>query len=39
MHAIHAIPLVCAASPGILPFLDVPMITGRGAMVAGSAVH
>jgi hypothetical protein len=32
MHAIHAIPHVCAASPGIRTFLDLPMITGRGTM-------
>ena len=32
MHAIHAIPHVCAAPPGIRTFLDLPMITGRGAL-------
>jgi len=32
MHAIHAIPHVCAAEPGIRTFLDLPMITGRGAI-------
>jgi hypothetical protein len=32
MHAIHAIPHVCAAPPGIRTFLDLPMITGRGAI-------
>jgi hypothetical protein len=32
MHAIHAIPHVCAAAPGIRTFLDLPMITGRGAL-------
>jgi len=31
MHAINAIPAVCAAEPGIRTFLDLPMITGRGA--------
>jgi 2,4-diaminopentanoate dehydrogenase len=29
MHAVHAIPHVCAASPGIKTFLDLPLITGR----------
>lgn len=29
MHAVHAIPLVCAAEPGIRTFLDLPMIAGR----------
>jgi hypothetical protein len=31
-QAIHAIPHVCAAAPGIRTFLDLPMITGRGAI-------
>jgi hypothetical protein len=34
MHAIHAIPHVCAAPPGIRTFLDLPIITGRGALGA-----
>ena len=29
MHAVNAIPAVCDARPGILTFLDLPMITGR----------
>ena len=32
MHAVHAIPLVCAAAPGIRTFLDLPMITGRNVL-------
>ena len=32
MHAVHAIPHVCAAAPGMRTFLDLPMITGRGAI-------
>jgi hypothetical protein len=32
MHAVHAIVPVCAAAPGIRTFLDLPMITGRGAL-------
>jgi hypothetical protein len=34
MHAIHAIPHVCAAPPGIRTFLDLPLITGRGSLAA-----
>jgi 4-hydroxy-tetrahydrodipicolinate reductase len=30
MRAIHAIPAVCAAKPGLLSALDLPLITGRG---------
>lgn len=29
MHAVNAIPLVCAAPPGIRTFLDLPMVVGR----------
>ena len=36
MHAIHAIPHVCAAEPGIRTFLDLPIIAGRGALALGS---
>jgi hypothetical protein len=32
MHAVHAIAPVCAAEPGIRPFLDLPMIVGRGVL-------
>jgi 4-hydroxy-tetrahydrodipicolinate reductase len=32
MRAIHAIPSVCAASPGLLSALDLPLIAGRGNM-------
>jgi len=34
MHAVHAIAPVCAAGPGIRTLLDLPMITGRGALRA-----
>lgn len=34
MHAVNAIPVVCAAEPGIRTFLDLPLITGRGAHLA-----
>jgi 2,4-diaminopentanoate dehydrogenase len=37
MHAVHAIPHVCAAAPGIRTFLDLPMITGRGTFAFGRA--
>jgi len=29
MHAVHAIPAVCDAAPGIRTFLDLPLIRGR----------
>jgi 4-hydroxy-tetrahydrodipicolinate reductase len=32
MRAINAIPAVCAAAPGILSTLDLPLIAGRGGM-------
>ena len=32
MRAVNAIPAVCAAPPGILSTLDLPLIAGRGAM-------
>jgi hypothetical protein len=32
MHAVNAIPLVCAAEPGIRTLLDLPAIAGQGAL-------
>jgi 4-hydroxy-tetrahydrodipicolinate reductase len=32
MRAVNAIPTVCAAAPGILSTLDLPLIAGRGGM-------
>ena len=32
MRAIHAIPAVCAAAPGMLSALDLPLIPGHGTM-------
>jgi len=32
MHAVNAIPHVCAADPGIKTFLDLPWIIGRGTV-------
>ena len=32
MRAIHAIPAVCAAPPGVLSALDLPLIPGHGNM-------
>lgn len=32
MRAVHAIPAVCAAPPGLLSALDLPLIPGRGGM-------
>jgi hypothetical protein len=34
VHAVHAIPAVCAAEPGIRTFLDLPMIVGKHAATA-----
>ena len=34
MRAVNAIPAVCAAKPGILSTLDLPLIAGRGGMVS-----
>jgi hypothetical protein len=35
LHAVHAVPHVCRANPGIRTFLDLPLITGRHT-VAGN---
>jgi hypothetical protein len=32
MHAVNAIPAVCAAEPGIRTFLDLPVIAGRAGV-------
>jgi 2,4-diaminopentanoate dehydrogenase len=32
MHAVHAIAPVCAATPGVRTFLDLPTIIGRGVL-------
>lgn len=37
MRAVNAIPFVCAAAPGILSPLDLPLIVGRGGMGHGHA--
>jgi hypothetical protein len=34
MHAVNAIPVVCAAEPGVRTFLDLPLITGRGIRIS-----
>lgn len=34
MHAVHAVPAVCRAEPGIRTFLDLPLITGRHTLGA-----
>ena len=34
MHAVHAIPHVVRAAPGIRTFLDLPLITGRHTVVS-----
>jgi hypothetical protein len=35
MPAIDAIPAVCAAAPGIVTYLDLPLVTPRGFVPAG----
>jgi hypothetical protein len=30
LPAVNAIPQVCAARPGIVTYLDLPLVTGRG---------
>jgi 4-hydroxy-tetrahydrodipicolinate reductase len=35
MRIINAIPAVCAAPPGVLSTLDLPLVTGRGLLHAG----
>ena len=34
LHAVHAVPHVCRAQPGIRTFLDLPLITGRHTAAA-----
>jgi hypothetical protein len=31
MHCVNAIPYVCAAEPGLLTYLDLPLVAGRAA--------
>ena len=38
-HCVHAIPLVCAAEPGIKTYLDLPMIAGRPAPKLAKALQ
>ncbi len=39
MHAVNAIPTVCAAEPGIRTFLDLPLITGHGVQISRANPH
>jgi hypothetical protein len=32
MHAVNAVPVVCAAAPGVRTFLDLPLVVGRHAV-------
>ena len=32
MRAVNAIPAVCAAAPGIVSTLDLPLVAGEGGM-------
>ena len=38
MHAVHAVPHVCRAEPGIRTFLDLPLIVGRHTMRGARAL-
>ncbi|MGV0813425.1 dihydrodipicolinate reductase [Mycolicibacterium boenickei] len=38
-HCVHAIPLTCAAEPGIKTYLDLPMIAGRPAPKLAKALQ
>jgi hypothetical protein len=29
MHCVNAVPYVCAAEPGVLTYLDLPLVAGR----------
>jgi 2,4-diaminopentanoate dehydrogenase len=35
MHCVNAIPYVCAASPGLLTYLDLPPVAGRASAAQG----
>ena len=39
MHAVHAVPHVCRAEPGIRTFLDLPLIVGRHAFAKARPVE
>lgn len=32
MHCVNAVPYVCAARPGLLTYLDLPLVAGRAAL-------
>ena len=31
MHCVNAVPYVCAAAPGLLTYLEMPLVAGRAA--------
>jgi hypothetical protein len=35
MHCVNAIPYVCRAEPGLLTYLDLPLVAGRAALGLG----
>ena len=35
MHCVNAIPYVCAAEPGLLTYLDLPLVAGRASAALG----
>ena len=36
-HCVSAVPAVCAAPPGVLSYLDLPLVAGRAAPHLGRA--
>ena len=32
LHCVNAIPYVCAAEPGLLTYLDLPLVAGRASL-------
>jgi hypothetical protein len=37
MHCVNAVPYVCAATPGLLTYLEMPLVAGRAAPQLGTA--
>ena len=32
MHCVNAVPYVCAAEPGLLTYLEMPLVAGRARL-------
>ncbi len=39
MHCVNAIPYVCRADPGLLSYLDLPLVAGRAALALHRSRH